>query len=207
MPGGRFSIFSPLERKLKRKLVNRRWNKAHPETVRASREKHSRNNPGYSTELSRQWRTKHREEALRQGRVANYLRRARLRGGEIGNLDEIAAWEASWRTNDSVECEWCGKTFPAKFGHADHITAIASGGPHALHNLCIACPTCNKRKAAKHVHRWLRELLGREIIICVHDRNIFGFLPKNRSTLHSQSSPSLGRISAQTRPSNLIFVE
>lgn len=76
-------------------------------------------------------------------------RRARIAGVPIGDLKLITAWEKTWRTAKAVPCHWCGKKFPGKDMHSDHVMPIKKDGPHDVENLVVSCEACNLKKAAK----------------------------------------------------------
>lgn len=84
--------------------------------------------------------------------------RAIIKRAPIGNLQEIAKWEATWRTKRRVTCHWCGKHFPGRKCHADHVMPLSKGGAHAVENLCISCSSCNLHKLSKHPEKWNKEL-------------------------------------------------
>src|SRR5215213_10996968 len=46
---------------------------------------------------------------------------------------------------DGIECQYCGDRAADAY-HIDHIIPFVLGGPCALHNLVIACRSCNERK-------------------------------------------------------------
>lgn len=48
-------------------------------------------------------------------------------------------------TRDKWRCHWCG----GQANTADHLTALAHGGSHALENLVASCRACNSRGGAK----------------------------------------------------------
>lgn len=75
-----------------------------------------------------------------------------MRGGVSG--PELADWiEQTEKT-----CRWCGCDCSNEF-HVDHIIPLSKGGPHEIHNLAIACKSCNLRKNAKMPEDFLAELL------------------------------------------------
>ena len=43
------------------------------------------------------------------------------------------------------KCAYCGKKVKKDF-HADHIKAYYHGGHTTINNMCVSCPSCNKRK-------------------------------------------------------------
>lgn len=55
-------------------------------------------------------------------------------------------------------CAWCGVSLLKRAFEIDHIIALSRGGQHTPDNLAVACPTCNRRKASKHVARFAQEI-------------------------------------------------
>lgn len=48
-------------------------------------------------------------------------------------------------------CYLCGKTVSLKNMHADHIVAVAQGGPTNLSNLAPTHPACNLKKGKRNL--------------------------------------------------------
>lgn len=85
-------------------------------------------------------------------------RRAKKKGATIGDEAAIRKWEMSWKKKKTIRCYWCGKRFPTKKCHTDHVIPLSKGGPHSLSNLVVSCSTCNLRKNAKDPSKWNTEL-------------------------------------------------
>lgn len=53
-------------------------------------------------------------------------------------------------------CFYCEKTFESSYDKtADHVEPLCLGGAHSMHNLVIACRSCNSRKGRKRLEDWL----------------------------------------------------
>lgn len=98
------------------------------------------------------------EKGKLAARRARLRRRARQAGATIGDLNAIESWELSWKKSPSVACYWCGKKYPGRKCHTDHIVPLSLGGPHHLDNLCAACEKCNHKKKAKRPEIFNAEL-------------------------------------------------
>lgn len=60
-------------------------------------------------------------------------------------------------------CAYCGVPIDPnrRIGHLDHIVSLAEGGTNNVHNLVLACRTCNgDEKREKHWEDFLREKCG-----------------------------------------------
>ena len=67
--------------------------------------------------------------------------------------DERLALKKAWGN----ACAYCEK--PVDDFEVDHIVAHASGGTCDLENLCVSCPSCNRRKSATPLPRFYEGLL------------------------------------------------
>lgn len=52
-------------------------------------------------------------------------------------------------SKERSKCGYCPKILPTRKMHVDHITPLSRGGPHAPHNLVMACPQCNCSKGSR----------------------------------------------------------
>jgi 5-methylcytosine-specific restriction endonuclease McrA len=85
--------------------------------------------------------------AMREASLAK--RRAREHGARVGDRAAYKRYML-WARNVAVaDCRWCGKETTPRHRHIDHIIPLSKGGADAVANLCIACPRCNRSKAAK----------------------------------------------------------
>jgi 5-methylcytosine-specific restriction endonuclease McrA len=90
------------------------------------------------------WRQSH---ALRQ--------RARRAHVQIPKKEYLA-----WLNAQDKRCFYCEIDCEESF-HVDHWKPLAAGGPHALHNLVIACPPCNLSKGAKDPIEFMQKVKKR----------------------------------------------
>lgn len=58
------------------------------------------------------------------------------------------------------KCPYCFSDLTESGFHLDHFVPIALGGKNEDENMQLACPTCNRRKGAKHPAEFLREMRG-----------------------------------------------
>jgi hypothetical protein len=59
------------------------------------------------------------------------------------------------------KCDWCAVSLIEQSFEIDHIIALSSGGSNSPENLALACPDCNRSKAAKHPARFAQETFAR----------------------------------------------
>lgn len=56
----------------------------------------------------------------------------------------------------TFRCYYCRLEFLISDLHIDHVIPLARGGPHAVSNLCTACPECNLSKNDTLPSRWTK---------------------------------------------------
>lgn len=107
------------------------------------REHHAANPPdrAKAVDRARAWAANNPDKARAHRKNIKHKRRA-LTAGQL-TAAELRRWESE---QDKV-CHWC-RSACDKYD-IDHVVPLSRGGQHALHNLVIACPTCNRRKAAR----------------------------------------------------------
>ena len=137
-PGKRKAYHAALYASDPEKVKDRsaRWAKEHPESGRARTAK---------------WRKAHPERANAWAMSHPLARRAmkhHRRASATNNpgTEPITALHLSllFTAQDGC-CRYCRETLgPNK--HLDHRIPLIRGGPHAPHNVCWSCPTCNLRK-------------------------------------------------------------
>lgn len=66
----------------------------------------------------------------------------------------------AWLEAQDKRCFYCRVECADRF-HVDHWKPLAAGGPHALHNLVIACPPCNLSKGAKDPIEFMKKVKAR----------------------------------------------
>lgn len=57
-------------------------------------------------------------------------------------------------------CEWCTLSLVGQEFEVDHIIPLQRGGENIPDNIAVACPTCNRRKSAKHPARFAQETVA-----------------------------------------------
>lgn len=62
---------------------------------------------------------------------------------------------ACWVLQQPKICHWCGVSCESHY-HIDHYYPLSKGGAHRAHNLVVACPSCNRRKAARDPQEFAR---------------------------------------------------
>lgn len=62
---------------------------------------------------------------------------------------KITQFIVSVRNRKRVKCYYCGVIKKGTEMQIDHVIPLARGGPHAVSNLCAACPSCNNHKNAR----------------------------------------------------------
>ena len=74
---------------------------------------------------------------------ANHKRRAVIKGGSVSTE------ELQQLIDDNTKCFYCGCVVTDDNRHIDHFIPLSKGGLHDLHNLVVACATCNLKKGTK----------------------------------------------------------
>lgn len=60
---------------------------------------------------------------------------------------------------DGGHCYYCRARLTVDSSTLDHVVPRALGGSNSLHNLRLACPTCNARKADKPPHVFIAMMM------------------------------------------------
>jgi 5-methylcytosine-specific restriction endonuclease McrA len=107
-----------------------------------------------STEIKAYIRDWQRNNAalVRAYKATSKAKRRAACGSGVTGADLLA-----WAKKQAKRCYWCGDDCASAY-HVDHYTPLSKGGAHELHNLVIACPTCNLRKHAKDPLDFAREV-------------------------------------------------
>ena len=111
---------------------------------------YAKNNRESINRNCRRWSSKNKEKI--NANVRNRRSRVRHNGG-WHTADDIAVI-LHWQ---KCLCVACGCDISEDY-QVDHIIPLALGGSNDPCNLQILCPTCNKRKGAKHPDVWMAEL-------------------------------------------------
>ncbi|MCY3572804.1 MAG: HNH endonuclease signature motif containing protein [Chloroflexi bacterium] len=94
--------------------------------------------------------------ALRQ-----YASALKERAKQAGAAGDVSATMLRDRILESGgRCEWCGRNLAGMEFELDHVLSLAQGGGNTPSNLVVACPSCNRRKAAKHPARFAVEIIS-----------------------------------------------
>lgn len=120
----------------------REWRANNPKYQRGWREK----NPNYHPKYQALYQPKYAREKPEVRRANDHARRARLLKASLGGSSKQEV--KNWIKRQKKQCYWCGIKCARSF-HIDHYKPLSRGGLHHVHNLVIACPSCNQSKHAK----------------------------------------------------------
>lgn len=113
----------------------RKYAKSNPDKIRERDKKRAES--GYFSD----WKKKNKDK------VNSYTRNRRSlisrQSDRYNHKDVAKLLEAS----DGL-CYWCKKSLDGKY-EVDHVWPIAKGGGNHVGNLCLSCPSCNRRKVDK----------------------------------------------------------
>jgi len=163
-----------LEHPEEAKARNKAYREAYPEKVAAGKKRCYERNPSLYIALREKWKTANRakhdayhkqyrqdewkrfaeankryrqrnpDKVLRDIRLGNYRRRARMAGVEF----EYFLREEIFLRDNGI-CWICGLKVDESHWHLDHKIPVVKGGPHTRSNVAVSHPTCNNRKHAK----------------------------------------------------------
>ena len=142
---------------------NEKWNKAHPETCRASGRKYDRKHRIKRLAAKKKHRQDHIEEYRVRQRIARSTaraialhrsqeaaRRARMKSAtKAEDAAAIREFYINAQTRPALRCFHCGKVTRKGSRHVDHLIPLSKGGLHAVSNLVISCGHCNDSKGSK----------------------------------------------------------
>jgi 5-methylcytosine-specific restriction endonuclease McrA len=120
------------------RAYHKKWCDENRDRIASSARKWEERNPGGRNA----WRKNHPEEA----RVVWRRRRARKSNAPGSHT---AADVASQYSRQRGKCFWCHKKVEDD-RHVDHVVPLALGGSDGPENLVVSCPSCNRRKSARH---------------------------------------------------------
>ena len=86
-----------------------------------------------------------------EARVRNSIRRAKIKGATVGDIDEIKEIYRQAKEDEGIVCYLCGEVIPIGERHVDHLIPISRGGAHSVENLRITHARCNLIKHDKLV--------------------------------------------------------
>jgi 5-methylcytosine-specific restriction endonuclease McrA len=129
---------------------DREYRKRNLEFLRERSRQWHRSHLAYASKRALDWSRKN--PAARRAIAAAYKarRRAQCEGGMSGPA--LRAWIAE----QELVCAYCRIDCSDAF-EIDHVLALSRGGKHEIHNLAIACPTCNRRKSNRLLEDFLRD--------------------------------------------------
>lgn len=128
-----------------------RYREANPERIKKWKAEHYQQNRELWKERGAEWRKNNPERVRALSRGWNHLRYKYVKGGVS------AAVLATWVAAQPKVCHWCGQRCAKRY-EIDHILALSQGGQHQLHNLCIACRPCNRRKSDRDPIEWAQSI-------------------------------------------------
>jgi hypothetical protein len=97
--------------------------------------------------------------------------------------DERLALKKAWGN----ACAYCEK--PVDEFEIDHIVAHSNGGTCDLDNLCVACPSCNRRKGATPIPKFYEGLLTSLAERKAHQvRKMLAAAPKGSRTVKDKNN-------------------
>lgn len=99
------------------------------------------------------------DDRLNNDELGAYVRSLNSRARNVRRPGTLTTANLRERILDSGGmCEWCGISLVLQPFEMDHILSLQAGGDNTPANIAIACPTCNRRKSAKHPARWAAEI-------------------------------------------------
>lgn len=114
-----------------------------PESAALATKRYRERHPGRVQELEKRRYENNPEPIRLTARLSAAKRRAEKRRAPRNDLTR-AQWLMIQQRQDH-RCAYCGKRCKGKLTQ-DHITPLAFGGSHTLHNVIGACKSCNSRK-------------------------------------------------------------
>lgn len=130
-----------------------KWRAEHVEERRTYHEQYAKDHAEIASKRSKQWykdnphQAKQSRKAYRathpeQKKASNDKRKARKRGATETTLT-AEQWHII-KEHYGHRCVYCGKK--SQRLSQDHITPLAQGGTHTMHNVVPACISCNAKK-------------------------------------------------------------
>lgn len=92
---------------------------------------------------TKKWREKNPHQVVAQAAK----RRKRLRELDTNDPGVLAFYKIA-RSSGIKRCYYCARRFRG-VADVDHIVSITVGGKHCSSNLCLSCPSCNRKKFTK----------------------------------------------------------
>lgn len=139
----RLARYDDLTYKAQARARTKAWQQANPEKLRAM---NATRNPQKVRESNDAWAAAHPNESAAIRRAWHARRRARECGA--GEGCSSADIQTQYERQRGC-CFWCHEKVGNDY-HVDHVMPLALGGSNSKENIVIACPVCNRSKAAKH---------------------------------------------------------
>jgi len=130
------------------KIYAKQMRSANPKRVRDINEAYWKRNP----------------EKLKLKRKVSHARRRASKMGAFqdGSANIFIKWV---RSQEFINCAYCGKQISGNDAHIDHVLALSKGGSHASSNLTASCPPCNRSKGNKNLEEWIKTKFGQQNLI------------------------------------------
>lgn len=139
----------------KQRQARKRWNKRHPERVRAEKSQYRTTHRDHIRERDRRYRQNNPEKQ----RTKKLKERGRLKNARVGRMPRYAVRLRALEQGNL--CLGCREEFgPRLTPTMDHIIALSKGGPHDFVNIIALCRSCNSSKGAKSLPEWVRTRRG-----------------------------------------------
>lgn len=147
------------------KEYQRQYRASHIEKIRARDRLYHAANLVKNRERAILWARTNPERVKARGRLYREMRseaarvwKLNWRAGERNARGRISESDIQrLRVAQRYKCALCRRSVRKAY-HADHIMPLYLGGSNLPRNFQILCPTCNKRKAAKHPVIFSREI-------------------------------------------------
>lgn len=147
--------------KQKRRAWSCLWRKNHP----FYHQQYRRSHLGRCRELARQSYRRNYPKNKAKMVIRNRFRRA-VKKGVIVNPKMIEHFFLAVKSKHFAVCYYCGRRFPSRMVHQEHVIAIRNGGMHEIGNLCVSCPPCNLTKQKRTISQWNKsDKLGQLILL------------------------------------------
>ena len=128
----------------------KKWRENNPQKLREYRKSWEKRNPEKQKECTNNWRINNRNK------INLYARTRRARVLQADGTHTEADIEVIMN-NQFNKCASCYENIENNIYHVDHIYPISKGGSNWPSNLQILCPSCNRKKSAKHPIDWAKE--------------------------------------------------
>ena len=104
-----------------------------------------KSDPTTAREATAQYRLRHPERWRAAHRLHQYKRRAKIEATSDGTVTDEFLKELYSR----VECFWCHKFTEEVDRTLEHVVELNDGGSHSIHNIEMACRSCNSARLGR----------------------------------------------------------